>query len=421
MSLNDFESPPFDGGTSGATSGAGTATLESPADSRNKFTAGASGATLGMSAAAYDRITDVAEWTRGMGHLIFKSAMFGAINAEQGAVIAFDCYVRRMPPLTWANTYHMIASKMTMRADAMLARFREAGGKVQWIDTGDDGQKATAKFTVEGKSYSIGYTIEDAQRAGLVSKSGSNWQKLPGEMLRARLTSKAIRMLMPEVISGVYCPEELLDEANCNQTGSASRIVPMQENLVPVENTENTVRITPPKAEAKSAPAQTPGTQPQQNGHPHPVVVVPVDSATSAPAALATSPAPAASTTPATTAAAPQKALQQQLAKIRELKELLGMPDDKYKAIIAKRGVTTARDMTIEQAKELISKLDQLLSDRMAKAKADGTMGTLDTRELTERHGMTPEQAQAGAELTSWANGAMNPNPDRQRTATAAS
>jgi len=417
------ESPPFNSGND--TAGA-TATLPAEgADSRGKFTTGAAGVSLGMSAAAYERITDVAGWTMAMGSLIHKSAMFGVINPEQGAIVAFDCYVRRVPPLTWASTYHIVENKISMRADAMLARFREAGGRVDWKEMGEDGQKATAKFTVDGKNYSIGYTIEDAQRAGLVTgKPGSNWQKRPGEMLRARLISKAIRMLMPEVISGVYCPEEIMDETEASQRGVTSRLLPDTTNLVPVENTEKVSRITaipttaiqttavpvlPAPAAATAAEAKpdtpVPGPAPSkpvdyplQNGSSHPSVVSAVNEAT---------------------AAAPAKVQVSQLAKIKELKELLGLPDDKYKEIIAKRNVTTARDLSSEQAAELIGKLQDLLNKRMDKARAEGKLN-MDTRQLAEIHGMTPEQAQMGQQLTDWANGTLAPNPDRQRSVTQA-
>jgi hypothetical protein len=57
----------------------------------------------------------------------------------------------------------------------------------------------------EAQSYS--FSIEDAMRAGLL---GSNvWQKYPAAMLRARCISAVARMAFPDVISGVYTPEEL--------------------------------------------------------------------------------------------------------------------------------------------------------------------------------------------------------------------
>ena len=58
------------------------------------------------------------------------------------------------------------------------------------------------------------FTAEDAKKAGLLpAKPGSGWAKFPAEMLRARCISKAIRMLVRELLQGVYTPEEVADFA----------------------------------------------------------------------------------------------------------------------------------------------------------------------------------------------------------------
>jgi RecT family protein len=57
----------------------------------------------------------------------------------------------------------------------------------------------------EAQTYS--FSIEDAHRAGLLS--GNAWQKYPAAMLRARCISAVARMAFPDVIGGLYTPEEL--------------------------------------------------------------------------------------------------------------------------------------------------------------------------------------------------------------------
>ncbi len=51
------------------------------------------------------------------------------------------------------------------------------------------------------------FTIEDAQRQGLI-KQGGNWEKIPDRMMEARCKTGIGRLVFPEVMSGVYCPEE---------------------------------------------------------------------------------------------------------------------------------------------------------------------------------------------------------------------
>lgn len=158
---------------------------------------------------AYDRV-DTAEFAAALGTWISKSGLFGCSNLEQGTLLALQCIVERKAPLDLAKLYHIIGGKLSLRADAMLGLYRERGGKVRWLQF--DAKAASACWIYEGNEVVISYTREDATLAGLLpAKVGGMWAKYPAEMLRARLISKSVRMLAPEVCAGVYTPEEVED------------------------------------------------------------------------------------------------------------------------------------------------------------------------------------------------------------------
>jgi len=91
----------------------------------------------------------------------------------------------------------------------MMARFQQAGGKVEWKEYTDD--RVTGVFShPAGGSLSVTWTIEMGKNIGLV-KPGSGWQKYPRAMLRARCISEGIRSVYPGCVSGVYTPEEVED------------------------------------------------------------------------------------------------------------------------------------------------------------------------------------------------------------------
>ena len=52
------------------------------------------------------------------------------------------------------------------------------------------------------------YTILEAREAGLI-KDGSGWKKSPADMLVARASSKLARLVYPDILHGIYAPEEL--------------------------------------------------------------------------------------------------------------------------------------------------------------------------------------------------------------------
>ena len=107
-----------------------------------------------------------------------------------------------------ARDYHIIKGRPSLKADAMLARFQEAGGKVKWNELTDT--RCSADFTHQSSgTFTLEWTIDMAKKAGLTSNS--TWQKFPRAMLRARVISEGIRTSYPAVICGTYTPEEIED------------------------------------------------------------------------------------------------------------------------------------------------------------------------------------------------------------------
>jgi hypothetical protein len=159
--------------------------------------------TRGMTASvAKDIAKDWAE-------AIHKSCMFKTGNVQQALLIAWDCLYRSMPPLQWRQRYQLIQGVITMKAESMLAIYFKSGGKVKWINQGDEGDVAEAEFELSGNTQTVKFSIEDAKKADLIKKD-SAWLKNPGSMLRARMISKAMRMLAPHLIDGAYVPEEAM-------------------------------------------------------------------------------------------------------------------------------------------------------------------------------------------------------------------
>jgi hypothetical protein len=160
----------------------------------------------------YDKVADPMAAATQLGEWICRSGMFGADRPEQGNLLALQCIVERKPPLELAKHYHVIQGRLSLRADAMLALYRERGGKVVWKQF--DAAGARAQWIYDGNDIELAYTADDARAAGfLPARGGSGWAKFPAEMMRARLISKAVRMLCPEVVTGTYTPEEIADFA----------------------------------------------------------------------------------------------------------------------------------------------------------------------------------------------------------------
>ena len=165
-------------------------------------------APTGEAGSMYDRVTDVLSFVTTMGSKLAKSGFAGVNKVEQAELILLECVSRRISPFEFIRDNHIVNGKITMRADTMAARFNQAGGHIAWQEHNDEIAKAI--FTDRrGHKTTISYTIKDAAKAGVANRAGA-WKQHTAAMLRARLISKAIRMVAPECINGVYTEDEII-------------------------------------------------------------------------------------------------------------------------------------------------------------------------------------------------------------------
>jgi hypothetical protein len=104
--------------------------------------------------------------------------------------------------------FHVIQGRPALKADAMLARFQQAGGKVEWKVYTD--AEVTGVFShPQGGSLEVTWTLAQAKSIGIATKD--NWKNYPRAMLRARCLSEGVRAVYPGCVVGVYTPEEVQD------------------------------------------------------------------------------------------------------------------------------------------------------------------------------------------------------------------
>jgi hypothetical protein len=143
-----------------------------------------------------------------MAVAVAKSGLFGVSTPDQALALMLVAQSEGRHPASCAKEYHIIKGRPALKADAMLARFQQAGGKVEWVERTND--KVSATFTHEqGGSLNITWTLEDGKRAGLTNND--NWKKYPRQMLSARVISEGVRAVYPSIVSGLYTPEEVSD------------------------------------------------------------------------------------------------------------------------------------------------------------------------------------------------------------------
>jgi hypothetical protein len=143
-----------------------------------------------------------------MAEVAAGSKMFGFKNPQEAMAIMLLCQAEDLHPAIAMRDYHVIQGRPALKADAMLARFQQAGGAVNWKVYEDE--QVTGIFShPAGGSLEVTWTLAKAKLIGIANKD--NWRNYPRAMLRARCVSEGIRSVYPGCVVGVYTPEEVQD------------------------------------------------------------------------------------------------------------------------------------------------------------------------------------------------------------------
>ena len=141
------------------------------------------------------------------------------------------------------RSFHIIEGTPSLKPEIQLALVRQAGHSVSVKTSSVDAVILVGKRQDTGDVAEVGYTIEDAKRAGLIGKG--NWKTYPEDMLFARAVSRLCRRLFQDVLLGcAYVPEEL--GATVSSDGEVLAVTPVAElnatisNLGTVDQVEET-------------------------------------------------------------------------------------------------------------------------------------------------------------------------------------
>jgi hypothetical protein len=200
---------------------------------------------------------------KAMAAEVASSGLLPGIRTPQAAfVVAQHVTQKGMTFIEFLSRYHVTnQGTVSVKADVQLADMMKAGIKVKWVRF--DGEEARALFIDEdGYQVEIAYTIEEARNAGLLNGPNDNWKKRPDAMLRARLISKAKRMICPGDTAGLYNESET-DEIEGGSTrapvsldpvAAAKMVTVIQAEAAPVQEAETVPEVLPtPFAKEKKA------------------------------------------------------------------------------------------------------------------------------------------------------------------------
>ena len=150
-----------------------------------------------------------------MAKSAIESKMYRGVG-EQAGVMMIMLAARELgiPPCQALNGgLNIIQGKVEISARMMSALIRRAGHQIQVQKNDDSCCVLVGKRSDTGETLTASFTIEEAQKAGLV-KPGGGWVKWPKDMCFARALSRLARQLFSDVI-GIGYVEGEIKEAEC--------------------------------------------------------------------------------------------------------------------------------------------------------------------------------------------------------------
>lgn len=135
-----------------------------------------------------------------------------------------------LSPMVAVNNVAVINGKPTLSADIMAAvvkRSPEYGG-IKWLKLTDtEAECEITRILPNGEKESItsSFSMQDAQKAGLASRDV--WRKYPKRMLKHRCLSYGLKDMFPDLLAGLYTPEEM-ESVDSSEP-------PKERNVTPVE------------------------------------------------------------------------------------------------------------------------------------------------------------------------------------------
>lgn len=130
-----------------------------------------------------------------------------------------------MPPMAAIRGVHIVQGKPILSADTMVGLVLSSGLCEYFVQIEATSASVTFETKRKGSPHAqrCTWTMDDAKRAGVHTKD--NWRMYPRAMLSARARAELARSVYPDVLAGVYVPEEHVDERPIQAPAPANDII----------------------------------------------------------------------------------------------------------------------------------------------------------------------------------------------------
>lgn len=166
------------------------------------------------------------DMTVSMARTLCASGLLPSSVSSPDKAVAIILAGRELGIAPWQalSTINVISGKPTISPQLMLALI-ERSGQLDAITVTDDGSTTTVVMQRRGRAaHTETFSMADASAMLLAKKD--NWVKQPKVMRRWRAVAAAARIVFPDVILGLYTPEEMGADVSVSDDGDMRVLTP---------------------------------------------------------------------------------------------------------------------------------------------------------------------------------------------------
>ncbi len=170
---------------------------------------------------------------RTLGEIAHKSGICKVSNPDAATILIATGLGLGMDPMQSLRSLHIVEGRVMIAADTMVALVMRSGTVESWAVTEKTEERCTIVAKRKGRpEITRSYSQEDVDRAGL-NKPNGNHQKIPATMKHHRCCAIVCREEWPDVMLGMYAPDE-----DFGEQAPRSQTIPARETTVTVVRTQ---------------------------------------------------------------------------------------------------------------------------------------------------------------------------------------
>ncbi len=134
-----------------------------------------------------------------------------------------------LPPTTGLNSMYIIEGSVVLSTHLYGALAQRSGKAKIEVAEGEGWCEVTMTRTDNGMHFTSRWDLERAKTAGLAGKN--NWTHHPAAMLRARAQSECAKVVLPDVVFGLYTPDDFgFTDDQASKGEHCARVVDVTED-----------------------------------------------------------------------------------------------------------------------------------------------------------------------------------------------